>query len=53
MIRDKYELLMTDILLKQNGGNSLFLKNYEKGVLYEKEIEILIRNKNVEKKSKN
>ena len=52
LIRDKYELLMTDILLKQNGGNSLFLKNYEKGVLYEKEIEILIRNKNVKKKVK-
>ena len=52
MIREKYELLMTDMLLKQNGGNSLFLKNYEKGSLYEKEIEILIRNKNVKKKIK-
>ena len=52
MIREKYELMMTGMLLKQNGGNSLFLKNYEKGCLYEKEIEVFIRNKKVKKKIK-
>ena len=52
LMREKFELLMTDMLLKQNGGNSLFLKNYEKGHLYEKEIDLLIKNQNIKKKLK-
>ena len=52
LMREKFELLMTDMILKQNGGNSLFLKNYEKGHLYEKEIDLLIKNQKIKKKLK-
>ena len=49
LVREKLELLMNNIVLKQNGGNSLFLKNYEKGRAYKKEIELLIKNQKVKK----
>jgi len=38
--------------LKQNGGNTLFLKNYEKGPGYQKEFEICIKNQNIKKNLK-
>ena len=37
---------MNNILLKQNGGSTLFLTNYEVGPIYEKEI----NNKKIKKK---
>ena len=46
------DLLVNGMVLKQNGGNSLFLTNFEKGPTYEKEIEIFVRNQNVKKKIK-
>ena len=52
LMREKVENLWDEMVLKQNGGNSLFLKNYEKGPSYSKEIEILIKNQNVQKKIK-
>ena len=47
--RNKIEHYMNKILLKNNGGNSLFLKNYELGSLLEKEINMII-NKQIIKK---
>ena len=48
--RNKIEQYMNKILLKNNGGNSLFLKNYELGSIFEKEINIII-NKQIIKKN--
>ena len=48
--RNKIEQYMNKILLKNNGGNSLFLKNYELGSVLEKEINIII-NKQIIKKN--
>ena len=48
--RNKIEQYMNKILLKKNGGNSLFLKNYELGSVFEKEINIII-NKQIIKKN--
>ena len=48
--RNKIEQYMNKILLKKNGGNSLFLKNYELGSVLEKEINIII-NKQIIKKN--
>ena len=50
MLKEKYESLFNQMILKQNGGDSLFLKNYEKGPTYKKEIEMMIKNKKVKKK---
>ncbi len=36
--RERLELLVNQMTLKQNGGNTLFLKNYEPGQTYLKEI---------------
>ena len=36
--RERLELLVNQLTLKQNGGNTLFLKNYENGQTYIKEI---------------
>jgi serine/threonine protein phosphatase PrpC len=36
--RERLELLVDQMTLKQNGGNTLFLKNYENGQTYLKEI---------------
>ena len=49
LMREKLDLLMNDIVLKQNGGNPLFLKNYQKGKTYKKEIELFIKNQIVKK----
>ena len=42
-INERYEKLMNEMALKQNGGNTLFLKNFEKGPSYQKEIEMFIK----------
>ena len=49
LVREKLDLLMNDMVLKQNGGNQLFLKNYQKGKTYKKEIELFINNQIVKK----
>ena len=49
ILRQKLDSLMDNMLLKQNGGNSLFMKNYEKGPTFKKEIELLIKNQKVKK----
>ena len=36
-INERYEKLMNDMILKQNGGSTLFLKNFEKGTSLQKE----------------
>ena len=51
-LREKLDLLVNNMVLKQNGGNSLFLKNYEKGKYIQKGIEIFIKNQNLKKKIK-
>lgn len=51
-VRDRLEQLMNEQTLKQNGGNTLFLRNYEKGPVYQKEIEIMIKNQNIKKNIK-
>lgn len=51
-VRDRLEQLMNEQTLKQNGGNTLFLRNYEKGPVYQKEIEIIIKNQNIKKNIK-
>jgi hypothetical protein len=43
LIRDRLESLMNNMVMKQNGGNTLFLRNYEKGQTYSKEIELFIK----------
>ena len=52
VINERFESLMNNMVMKQNGGNSLFLRNYEKGQTYSKEIEIFIKNKYIKKKIK-
>ena len=52
MIRNRFENLMNQITLKQNGGNTLYLKNFEKGPGYQKEFEIRIKNQNIKKNLK-
>ena len=52
LMRDKFDHLMNHIVLKQNGGNSHFLKNYEKGPSYMNEIELNVNLKNVKKSIK-
>ena len=48
-VRDRLEKLMNEQTLKQNGGNTLFLRNFEKGPVYQKEIEMIIKNQNIKK----
>ena len=52
LLKERLDLLVDDLVLKQNGGNLLFLKNYEKGKYFQKEIEIFIKNQNFKKKIK-
>ena len=40
------------MMLKQNGGNTLFLTNYETGSSYEKEINIFVNEKKFKRKIK-
>jgi serine/threonine protein phosphatase PrpC len=51
-INERYEQLMNEMALKQNGGSTLFLKNFEKGPSYQKEIEMFIKAQNKKKKIK-
>ncbi len=52
-LRDRLEKFVNDIMLKQNGGNTLFLTNYESGPSYEKLISLKINeNKKIDKKIK-
>jgi serine/threonine protein phosphatase PrpC/stress-induced morphogen len=50
ILRDKLEHLLNEQALKQNGGSTLFLTNYEKGRVIEKEFEFIIKNKKIKKK---
>ena len=47
--RERLELLLNQMTLKQNGGNTLFLTNYEVGSSYEKEIDIIINEQKIKK----
>ena len=51
-VRERLEQYMNNMMLKQNGGNTLFLTNYETGSSYEKEIFIKINEKNIKRKIK-
>ena len=52
-VRERLEQYVNNIMLKQNGGNTLFLTNYESGPSYEKNIQIKIKEKqNIIKKIK-
>ena len=44
LLRERLDLLVNEMVLKQNGGNASFLKNFEKGKYYQKEIEICVKN---------
>ena len=46
LAREKFEKLLNAITLKQNGGNTLYLTNYENGKVYNGKIEFQIKNKN-------
>ena len=50
--REKLEQYMNNMLLKQNGGSTLFLTNYEVGPIYEEEINMIVDSKKIEKKMK-
>ena len=43
--RERLELLVNQMTLKQNGGNTLFLKNYENGPSYKKDITFITKDK--------
>ena len=43
--RERLELLVNQMTLKQNGGNTLFLRNYENGPSYEKDITFITKDK--------
>ena len=44
--KEKLENLINSMTLRHNGGNTLYLTNYEKGDVYSKKIELKIKNKN-------
>ena len=46
LAREKFEKLLNAITLKQNGGNTLYLTNYENGKVYNSKIEFQIKQKN-------
>ena len=48
--RERLELLVNQMTLKQNGGNTLFLKNYESGPSYKKDITFITKDKKSIKK---
>lgn len=48
--RERLELLVNQMTLKQNGGNTLFLKNYETGQTYVKEITHITKDQQTLKK---
>ena len=43
--RERLELLVNQMTLKQNGGNTLFLKNYENGPSYKNDITFITKDK--------
>ena len=51
-VREKLEEHINKMMLKQNGGNTLFLTNYETGSSYEKEINIFVNEKKFKRKIK-
>ena len=50
--KEKFENLLNAITLRKNGGNTLYLKNYEKGEAQIGKIELKIKNKNFVKNIK-
>ena len=46
LAREKFENLLNHITLRQNGGNTQYLKNYETGEVLTSTIELKIKNKN-------
>ena len=51
LTRERLENLVNQMALKQNGGNTLFLRNYENGPSYQKEITIITKDKQTIKKN--
>jgi len=49
VLRERLEQYMNKMMLKQNGGNTLFLTNYEIGTSYEKEIDIIVNKQKIKK----
>ena len=52
LAREKFENLLNQITLRQNGGNTEYLKNYETGEVLTNTIELKIKNKNIFKNIK-
>ena len=52
LAKEKFENLLNQITLRQNGGNTEYLKNYETGEVLKGTIELKIKNKNVIKNIK-
>ena len=52
LAKEKFENLLNQITLRQNGGNTEYLKNYETGEVRKGTIELKIKNKNVIKNIK-
>ena len=50
--KEKFENLLNEITLRKNGGNTLYLKNYEKGEVHMGKIEYKIKNENIIKNIK-
>ena len=51
LTRQRLELLVNQMTLKQNGGNTLFLRNFESGPSYQKEITLITKDKQPIKKT--
>ena len=52
LAKEKFENLLNQITLRQNGGNTEYLKNYETGEVRKGTIELKIKNKNIIKNIK-
>ena len=52
LAKEKFENLLNQITLRQNGGNTEYLKNYETGEVRKGTFELKIKNKNVIKNIK-
>ena len=52
LAKEKFENLLNQITLRQNGGNTEYLKNYETGEVLKGTIELKIKNKNIIKNIK-
>ena len=51
LTRQRLELLVNQMTLKQNGGDTKFLRNYESGPSYQKEITLITKDKQPVKKT--